>query len=951
MPAPKIIKELCARFELHREAYKASTYNETQVRREFIDPFLKALGWDIDNEQGYAEAYKDVVHEDALKIGGNTKAPDYGFRIGGTRKFFLEAKKPAINLKEDISPAFQLRRYAWSAKLPLSILTDFEEFAVYDCRIKPESADKASMARIKYYTFDDYVEKWDEIAGIFSRDAVLKGSFDKYATDNRRKRGTAEVDDAFLEEIEGWRAILARNIALRNRNLNVRELNSAVQKTIDRIVFLRIAEDRGIENYGQLQSISERKDIYSSLAELFRKADDRYNSGLFHFFKTDGSSETLDNFTLELSLDDKALRPILRSLYYPRSPYEFSVLPADILGQVYERFLGKVIRLAGSRAVIEEKPEVKKAGGVYYTPAYIVSHIVATALGPLLEGKTPAQASGDDKRTKAQDPIRVIDPACGSGSFLIVAYQYLLDWYRSKYISDDPLKYTGGKDPKLVQVAQGDWRLTIAERRRILLTHIYGVDIDAQAVEVTKLSLLLKVLEGENADAIARQMDFFNIRVLPDLGSNIKCGNSLIENDIYSQISFELSDEEEEKINPFDWQGFLRAATDKNGFDAIIGNPPYVLLQDANRQRTLESYYDSHYTVASFKRDLYHLFIERASQLLSRRGILSFIVPSNFLTNNYATALRKLMLENQQLETVTNLKGRVFQSASVDTCIFVLRRGGESKDLNFFEASASESGLKSPRITKIPYSRILADEAHLIVPASDADDTVLLKMAKVGRPLGQQAYVNFGKQLRDRKKFPSDVREIDEPTPPPGYALCYTGKDVEPYLARWSGLACKKSRTAKRGGCWDDSKHSGNPKLVCRQVGKHPVFGLDLNGYQCLNTIFMVNPFEESDPYYLLAVLNSSAIRFYWNKKFSDGRDTFPKIKGTYLKELPVVPYDERSTSHTNLVKWCHQIVTSYEKLNKARMATQKIRLRQKIDGLQKSIDDCVLEIYGVTIE
>jgi hypothetical protein len=147
---PRLILDLVDRFDRNREAYKSGAYNETQVRREFLDPFFKALGWDIDNEQGYAEAYKDVIHEDAIKIGDGTRAPDYCFRIGGARKFFLEAKRPSIDIKNDASPAFQLRRYAWTSKLPLSILTDFEEFAVYDCRVKPDQKDKASVARVLY---------------------------------------------------------------------------------------------------------------------------------------------------------------------------------------------------------------------------------------------------------------------------------------------------------------------------------------------------------------------------------------------------------------------------------------------------------------------------------------------------------------------------------------------------------------------------------------------------------------------------------------------------------------------------------------------------------------------------------------------------------------------------------------------------------------------------------
>ena len=261
MTAPKEVITLVDRFEFNREAYKSSRYNETQLRREFLDPFFEALGWDVDNRQGWAEAYKEVIHEDAIKIGALTKAPDYCFRIGGVRKFFVEAKKPFVDIKQDVSPAFQLRRYAWSAKLPLSILTDFEGFAVYDCRIKPAIADKASTARIKFLTFQEYVQQWEEISSVFSKEAVLRGSFDKYAETSRLKRGTAEVDAAFLKEIESWRDTLARNLALRNPQLTQRELNFAVQRTIDRIVFLRICEDRGIEREGRLLALTNGHDI------------------------------------------------------------------------------------------------------------------------------------------------------------------------------------------------------------------------------------------------------------------------------------------------------------------------------------------------------------------------------------------------------------------------------------------------------------------------------------------------------------------------------------------------------------------------------------------------------------------------------------------------------------------------------------------------------------------
>jgi predicted type IV restriction endonuclease len=341
----ELVTQLVARYDRNRDSYLAGGINETQLRREFVDPFFSCLGWDIENKQGYAPAYREVVFEDSLKVGGETKAPDYCFRIGGMRKFFVEAKKPAVSIATDVAPAFQLRRYAWSAKLPLSILTDFEEFAVYDCRVRPTKTDKPSIGRIKFLEFKDYLDRWTELYDTFSRDAVVKGSFDKFVEENRAKKGTTEVDDAFLAEIERWRDSLARNIALRNPRLTTRELNFAVQRTIDCIIFLRICEDRAIETYGQLMALLNGERVYPRLKEVFHRADDKYNSGIFHFRPEKNRPEGSDELSLKLTIDDKALKDIIANLYYPDSPYEFSVLPADILGQVYEQFLGKVIRL------------------------------------------------------------------------------------------------------------------------------------------------------------------------------------------------------------------------------------------------------------------------------------------------------------------------------------------------------------------------------------------------------------------------------------------------------------------------------------------------------------------------------------------------------------------------------------------------------------------------------
>ena len=759
----KQISSLVDRFERNIEAYRSPAYNETQLRREFIDPFFEALGWDVTNKAGYAEQYKDVIHEDAIKVAGATKAPDYCFRIGGARKFFLETKKPSVDIKEQTSPAYQLRRYAWSAKLPISILTDFEELAIYDCRLRPKPNDKPSAGRVRFYTYAQYLDSFDEIYNLLSKESVLKGSFDKFAESERQKRGTTEVDAEFLKEIESWREALAKEIALRNPKLSVHELNFAVQLTIDRIIFLRMCEDRGIEPYGQIQNLLNGANTYRRLREIFYHADDKYNSGLFDF--------RTDRLTPEIKVDDKPLKDIFKTLYYPESPYEFSVLGADILGHVYEQFLGKVIRLTeGHRAKVEEKPEVRKAGGVYYTPTYIVDYIVKNTVGKLCDGKTPRQISS----------LRILDPACGSGSFLLGAYQYLLDYHLNWYLGPRTKRgnVAQGFSPAPKEIYQGrggQWYLTIQEKKRILLNNIYGVDIDPQAVEVTKLSLLLKVLEGENQDTLERQRKLFKERALPDLGGNIKCGNSLIGPDFYS-IGAEhvlpglsvgadhdlpsINQEEIYRINPFDWQKEFPEIMKAGGFDAVIGNPPYIRIQTMKEWAPLEvELYKKYYTSASKGNyDIYVVFVERGLSLLNKTGRLGFILPHKFFNAQYGEALRALLSKGKHLAEVVHFGDQqVFAGATNYTCLLFLDKAGNKK-FHFIKVDDLSSWRNTGEAIEgtIPSSRITATEWNFAV---GKDAALFEKLSKMPVKLGDVADIFVGLQTSADDVFIMDLIE------------------------------------------------------------------------------------------------------------------------------------------------------------------------------------------------
>jgi predicted type IV restriction endonuclease len=950
MPAPAAVKELVERFEAHRETYRSGQYNEAQVRSEFLDPLFEALGWDVFNRKGYADAYKEVIHEDAIKIGGRTKAPDYCFRAGGQRTFFVEAKKPSVDIGDAVSPAYQLRRYAWSAKLPLSVLTDFAEFAVYDCRIRPEKTDKASTARVIFCTYKDYLDRWDELVGLFSPDAIRRGSIERFLGAKKIKKGTAEVDDAFLAEIESWREDLARNLALRNPDIAQRDLNFAVGKTIDRLVFLRICEDRGIEPYGRLQDVANAPDIYRRLAELFQRADERYNSGLFHFSAERERPEAPDELTLGLAIDDKPLRDIIRNLYYPDSPYEFSVLPAEILGQVYEQFLGKVIRLTkGGQAKVEEKPEVRKAGGVYYTPAYIVDYIVQHTVGKLLEGKTPQQAA----------KVRILDPACGSGSFLIGAYQYLLDWHRDRYVEEGAEKHARARAARLYRGLSGEWRLTTGEKRRILLNNIYGVDIDPQAVEVTKLSLLLKVLEGESQETLANQLRLFHQRALPDLGGNIKCGNSLIGPDYYNghQMSF-LDEEERYRLNIFDWKdprhGFGEVVS-SGGFNAVIGNPPYVLLQGEFRDDDQVEYFRAHFSAASFKLDTYHLFIEQSIRLAAPGGLCSMITPANFLTNNHLGHLRRLLLTEAAIDHIVVIDRGVFQGISVDNAVFVVKAGRNGpKSFPIIHAEPSCEGLRHTSGTRVRVKAALDDEHVLFTGGgSKAFASLWKKIQQRSTNLGAIAHVNFGKQLRDRKKHQRDVVEVGSARRiRPPYKPCYTGRNVGRYRVRWGKLACLDDEAARCGGCWHPGRQNAKRKLLTRQIGKFPEFGIDLLGYQCLNTVFMINlKRDDIDPLFVLGLLNSRLIRVFWLQRFYDQRRTFPKIKGTYLKQLPICLMKASDTGRNRVVRLVEGMLALRQRLESTRTDQDKVVIQRQIEAADRQIDQLVYELYGLSDE
>ncbi len=990
--------ELIEAFRRGLTGFKSPAYKEAQLRVEFIDPFFEALGWDIYNKSHTSEQYKDVIHEDSIKVAGGTKAPDYCFRIGSEKIFFVEAKKPALNIRDNPRLPYQLRRYGWSANLKLSILTDFEELAVYDCRVRPRESDKVSTARVQYVGFEQYPEQFDDVHGLFGKEAVLQGSFDRYA-ESKRIRGTAPVDKEFLKEIERWRDLLARNIALRNPRLSVHELNFAVQRTIDRIIFLRICEDRGIEGYGRLEALGSGTNAYGRLLELFDRAEERYNSGLFHFEKERGAATEPDRLTPDLEIDDAALKTVFKGLYYPDSPYEFSMIGADILGHVYEQFLGKVIRLTPAHhAKVEEKPEVRKAGGVYYTPTYIVDYIVKNTVGklcqgdgnrrdglnlsasgggrpiqddtptadkenrrgghlgrPLEEGSTSAGREKDKKplTTRQVHKLKILDPACGSGSFLIGAYQYLLDYCRDWYAANDPEKH---KD-KVFRGRGGEWFLTTAEKKRLLLDCIHGVDIDPQAVEVTKLNLLLKALEGESKETLEQQLKLFRERALPDLGGNIKCGNSLIGTDFFDHHQGVLFDDEQlRRINPFDWGAEFPEITQGGGFDAVIGNPPYGgVFYSIELEYLKDKFKDK-----SSSYDSYELFLINASNIIRKNGRLSMIIPASWLSGDKYSRSRKELTTTLNPVIAYAMPFDVFVSAYIDTAIVIFENSTDYSDclIHYFSKKQKLSVIPSDVGANVPISNIKSDKTNRFsIVLSRRYASILSKLRSVAITFGELFKIQRGVQPYSRKKH--SEQQIKQKY------LHVNAKLSEDHLPELQGKELSRywvapERTSFIRYCdeiassRDLSMFQGERIVIRRLITRKFRLQASFVSDTLITTDNVLNMVpkepEGIDVIFCLGILNSKLISWYYvNTSMIAQKDDFPQVHISALASLPIpVCNDDLRVIIAKLVKKMSDL---NKRLKASKDPNERKMLQRQIEATDCQIDQLVYELYGLTDE
>ena len=727
------IADLVQGFALHIKAIKAPGTQEATIRQNYLDPFWFALGWDVGDTVQRGPADSEVIIEKTVETvdasGLRYRRPDYLFRLGGFPRFIVEAKKPSVDIDADLEAIFQAKQYAWNSTMPFAILTNFEQFRLYDTTLKPILNDPG-RGLIKEFrlNYDSYESQWDALVNTFGRAAVEGGSLERLLAQIKKVRvgrriravdrmlfdirGTEPVDEAFLAFLDAHRRQLAHEIYSHNKAAfpeadtahGAARLTEAVQRIMDRLVFMRVIEDRGIVPYGSMSAMLDRVgteggEFYEALCATFREYDQKYNGYLYK-----------PNFCEELTVEGNVLADFVRTLYPPDGPWDFAAIGDDILGIVYERFLGNVVTVRQSHAVIEEKPEVRHAGGVYYTRRFIVDSIIRRVVGPKIAGKTPVEVLD----------IRILDLACGSGSFLVATLQYLFDYCVSAVTNDTSLAkahvpaLTSGKGRKkkseiAFQDKEGRWYLA-PDFRAALLTHcIHGVDIDRQAVEVTVMSLYLKMLESKLPENWATF--WVERQLLPNLDNNIMCGNSLIdERDWFAyaeKAKATLFNEDKEiafRINRFDWtsqtRGFgrlLDPAVGKNraGFDCIIGNPPYIRVQELHQwaPEECEFYKWKYASAAKGNYDIYVVFTEKALSLLSLDGLLGFIMPHKWWQAQYGEGLRKVIVDGKHLRAVVDFGDQqVFKGATTYTAIHILSKRANDSSVDYAKVVQLEDG-------------------------------------------------------------------------------------------------------------------------------------------------------------------------------------------------------------------------------------------------------------------
>ncbi len=1074
------LNRLVASFGQRLAELKKPGYAEAQLRDDFLNPFFRALGWDMENRAGLIQREREVEIESATQIGGGRKRADYLFRTDKRDRFICEAKKPAEELVARY--AFQAKRYAWNKGVFVALLTDFEELKIYLVGGKPR-LDEPQVGEWKTWHFLQYPLLAREIWDLLARDRIAAGSIEQAIEALPKKSkvtgpGKARqqwlikpdrvraLDTDFLEFLDDTRRDLASDIYKNNDHddlLDGNKLTEACQRIIDRILFLRICEDRDIDTGERLASIVEKwrkntgnddtgrratQQPFGSMREeppvdsgssgLRAPKDSLWRAIVRHFRALDRRPPThvpffngnlfKPHFTETLILGDDWLAGFISDLSDDESPYLFNVIDVEILGSVYERFLGKVVRPHGKGITVEDKPEVRKAGGVYYTPRYIVDYIVEQTAGKLLDEiaggapsiarheSSPAPAQAEqcsalrpalkdfERRTAA---LRLLDPACGSGSFLIRAFERVCEHWQKRLTADlrESLDAKVGRDsvessvlvgrgsvepsnersaasipPGDARSARadyagqqgsteshptsraafdawqkkhrplcwvnpdtGDVHLTVALKRQILTQNIYGVDLDAAAVEVTQLSLYLKMLEHENRTTLQRQLELLadetEIALLPPLQDNIKCGNSLIASD------FSMMPEDLVRVHTFDWPVQFAPIMKAGGFDVVVGNPPYIPIESMEENE--RSYYQEAYPQLERKYDTGVIFILQALRLIKPTGLAGYISSITWETGENFSKLREEMFTKRGVQEVINLPFNTFEDAYVDTGVYILC-GKPTADYRIYRYSkkAKIDSLKDAAPITVSTSLITAPDFRLVLDPNAQRILIRATTSSNFKPLGEFTKSTQG-LAADRFQRAGSGKSSE------WYAF---GEQAQAY--RYDFVVEEKSFAYMRDNPSLKQFYEAEPKILIRRIinrqdrldacycDEQMVFKKDINPFVLTVT--------KPSPKFVLGILNSKLLSYlYVNTSAIATKDDFRQTTLAELRRLPI-PFPDFTnkadkTRHDKLVVLVDKLLGLTPKLRAATSDAEKATLQNAVTATDQQIDALVFELYGLT--
>jgi type I restriction-modification system DNA methylase subunit len=907
-----------------------SKYNEEMTKKDFILPLFRCLGWDVENSS-------EVTAEEKV----SKKRVDYSFRINGIPKFFLEAKSLKEQLDKDNYRFYkQAVEYSWYKGCTWAVLTDFEHMRILNAEVKSTNP---LQSQFRWIDYNEYLTRFEEL-WLLSKESFEQGLLDKEADRLLKRTKKQKVDQQLLADFTVFRETLSKNITKLNqsRHLTEEELDEAIQRILDRLIFIRNCEDRELEEK-RLWEAKNEIHVWKKVKEIFAYYDRNYDSKLFTY---DPNNPKLVHLCDTLDIDDDVIGTILNGLYRTKDDfvsYDFSAIDADVLGTVYEQYLGHILKKTEKRASLSENHVHKKEQGIYYTPTYIVDYIVRKALGELLK----------EKKTDLEN-IKVLDPACGSGSFLIKTFDVLNEYYERNMMNYSQTQ---------LDVKTG---IPFTTKVRILQNSIFGVDLDKQAVEITQLNLLLKIAEKGHR--------------LPLLERNIRCGNSLVD------------DEKLAGDKAFKWEEQFSEIMREGGFDVVIGNPPYVRQEELSE---IKPYLEANYETYQGTADLFVYFFEKELKILKEDGYFGMIVSNKWLRAGYGKKLRKFLTGFWIEEFIDFGDLRVFADATIYPCVMIMRKikkpnpkirickmetlrfgslGEYVRNNSFFidqselnenewniQKTEANELLKKIRSSGLPIEEYVGvkiyrgivtglNEAFEIdkkkrdeLIDEDSRNEELIKPFLTGAESkrysirSKNKYVIFTRRGIDILQYPSVLRYLEQ-----------FKKELSPKKGKEQEIGRKPGKYE-----WFEIQDSTayyrdfeKPKIVWGNLAKRSSFSLDeTNGFYVNNPANIL----PTNSRYVLGILNSKLMSYFLKSICAERQGGFIEQKPVYVSQVPIKkPTKEQEIEMTQHVEKMLQLNEKLLKIGD-KLTDERTRLEEEMKRIDAEIDNLVYEIYGLT--